>query len=295
MSNEIFKKNLNDFYSAVSLIQFYQRLIKKNIKKELIESHDTLNNLSNIDDEDIKTLHGQSIDAFFFYNPITGHIQPYECKRTLINEKENIIHFHKNKQYQWLLAEAYELFEDYVESLYACCGYTDKSFWQLADYGTISIDEIDGKDYSWFLKRARDRKGGIKEILAQFRKKIPELENIEKNNSTGLNLRLSISLIENLRHIIVHKNGMVTSKDNFIKKVLSESGLTNNNDAKNVINSFFGQNEYENLIVLLEQFMLNSPAISIETNRHEHLVGDLIGYTYLLHKLVVEKFFPIEE
>jgi hypothetical protein len=99
-----------------------------------------------------------------------------------------------------------------------------------------------------------------------------------------VNLKVAIELIENLRHIIVHKSGIVSNRDAFLESILKKSGVWNNGkyevEYKNFVEVFFGGNEYKNIIFLLEITHLEDPFTSY--NRYEHLTGYLMAYATLI-------------
>jgi len=71
-------------------------------------------------------------------------------KKLSVEDHKLSVFLHKNKQYQWLLSEAYEEFEDCLKYLYAYAGSIDINFWPLADYGNISLNELPKKPFKWF-------------------------------------------------------------------------------------------------------------------------------------------------
>ena len=52
----------------------------------------------------------------------------YGYKERRLEDQKRAVWRHKNKQYQWLLAEAYELFEDFIESAYGFAGFYRPKF-----------------------------------------------------------------------------------------------------------------------------------------------------------------------
>ncbi|MFA6196564.1 MAG: hypothetical protein WC656_07950 [Sulfurimonas sp.] len=127
---------------------------------------------------------------------------------------------HHNKQYQWLLVEAYEAFEDYLSRLYAYVGYKDNTFWFAKDFGDISIDELKIKDLKWFENRVENKEKKPESIYIHFRKKMPLIELFEKNNPQNIDYKFKILLISKLRHQIVHTKGTISDIDKFTEKIL---------------------------------------------------------------------------
>jgi len=197
-----------------------------------------------------------SIHNLFFRTAKNNMPYFFGNKKSSLEDMKIAVILHKNKQYHWLLAEAFEAFEDFIEEAYAFAGFKDKNFWPLSDYGNISLSELDEKDFEWFVFQAKKKRDRPQSILNHFRNKLPRLQLIEMDNDFGVNLRLAIVLIEQLRHQIVHVGGTVQDKGEFVEEVLKKSGLYNNGkfdtQHKDFIESFFGSNDFQNTISLLE-------------------------------------------
>ena len=61
-------------------------------------------------------------------------------------QTSNDVFFHYNKQMQWFLVEAYEIYEKFIENLYSLMGYLDNDFWNLSDFGEIQFNDILNKN-----------------------------------------------------------------------------------------------------------------------------------------------------
>ena len=268
-------------------IELFHRATKNIAKKELIKLNEYANNLKSNPElqEHSKSLHNMS-----FYDLKTGDNIFYGFKELSVGDRYLHVLLHKNKQYQWLLAEAYEEFEDFIENIYAFYGSINNSFWPLKDYGSISLSELNEKNYDWYLEQARKKKDTPKSILNRFRKQFPELTKVEVNNKLDTNLSLVITLVEKLRHIIVHKGGSVDNKNEFIKLVTQESGLYNNGNINpqhiELINQFFGENEYENLITVLEVRVQPEIPLDIYVSLFGKLTNYLMAYAFFLCKQI---------
>ncbi len=283
--------NLNqiwvNFTDRMSEIELFHRAAKSSANNELKIINEYSKSLK--DNNELREL-SSSKHNLLFYDVRTGETRFYNQKELSLEEQFLDVLLHKNKQYQWLLAEAYEEFEDFVENVYAFYGSVNNSFWPLKDYGNIRLSELSEKDYSWYASQARKKSGTPQNILNLFRKNFPELESIEVKNALSTNLSLAIILIEKLRHAIVHTGGKVENKVDFIRLVTEKAGLYNNGniaaDHLNLVNLFFGENEYENLITILE--ISTQPEIPIDT--HFSLFGKLtnylMAYAFLLYEFV---------
>ena len=58
-----------------------------------------------------------SFQNMAFTNPINGKAVFYGKSEKTIDEKITSVFLHRNKQYCWLFAEAYELFEDFIQTI----------------------------------------------------------------------------------------------------------------------------------------------------------------------------------
>jgi hypothetical protein len=265
----------------IAQIYLYQHVAKSLSEKEMMELENFSKTLQN---DGVEEEHSLSYHNMFFLDARTGQHRFFGRRIRSLEDRQRELMLHKNRQYQWLLAEAYEAFEDFLVYTYAYVGMNDPDFWQLKDYGNISLNEIEGKEFQWFVSQIKDKKRDIPaSILNQFRKKIPGLESTETNNNLEINLKLAITLIEKLRHSIVHTSGE-TNRANFIKIVLAAAGLENNGNHKEddvlFIEYFFGREEYENTICLLEVPL--DDRLGTYHDRFKKLCGYLLSYSCLI-------------
>jgi hypothetical protein len=133
---------------------------------------------------------------------------------------------HTNRQHQWFLAEAYELFEEFVKHAYAFMGMNDPTRWPIRDFGGIQLDEVQSKDYQWFLKQARAKGDTPLSMLRQFRKMLPRMASVESNNRYNCDLRVAVTLVGQMRHQIVHAKGIIPDKKAFAEKMIRKLGYS---------------------------------------------------------------------
>lgn len=232
----------------------------------------------------------RSIHNMYFQDARSGKPKTYSQETRTLQQRRLDVLLHKNKQYQWLLAEAYEEFEDFLENLYALYGSANHAFWPLNDFGSISLSELPGREYSWFVERAKKKKNIPQSILNRFRQKFPELECIERENAFGVHLSVAITLIEQLRHIIVHRGGNVENKEEFICSVAQAAGVYNNGNIPQthlaLINRFFGNSDYSNMIAILEIPVHPNIPLDIHVSLFSVLTGYLMSYAFLLYEFV---------
>ncbi|WP_310557681.1 hypothetical protein [Flavobacterium sp.] len=228
-----------------------------------------------------------SVDFFLIQDIKSGETIRYKNIRSTVDENIKQIVLHKNKQYQWILTESFEIFREYLIKSYAYLGYKDKNIWQLKDYGSIVLSELESKDYSFFLEQAKTKKDIPDSILTKFRNVFPEYKNLEICNKLEKNLRFEINVIEHFRHIIVHCGGQTTEKEILIEKILKKSGLWNNGkydkEKYDFISSFFPLKESNDLIILLEIELNNKDGFP---NKYDdilyNLISSLTSISYLI-------------
>nr|WP_314622651.1 hypothetical protein [uncultured Noviherbaspirillum sp.] len=209
------------FAKTLTEIEFYHRTAFQTAQREL----DILHNPIKYRNEFLNTnLSDVSMHQMHFFHAETGD----QCKfgdtvRTLDIRKIDVT-LRLNKQYQWLLAEAYEALESLIKHVYAFCGHRDQNTWPLLDFGNILFSELHEKDFEWHYTRIKEKKS-IFEILKQIRKIYPNFKSLETDNALNINLHYQIILIGQLRHVIVHQGGNLTDIDSFISKVFEPAGI----------------------------------------------------------------------
>ncbi|ARK54914.1 hypothetical protein BOC36_18645 [Burkholderia pseudomallei] len=279
MDIEPYNSRLEKFFNEVAVLQHYQRL-SANIAKQTIGALQARDNdLASLDSESREIL-GSSVSLFSFYSPYTGIIHPYSHKKLNLKETAKLVHLHKNKQYQWLLVEAYELFEDFVVSLY------EFTRGESADFRL-------SKDRDAIVPRGELKKK-VPQIIDMFRKKLPELAKIEVENKTDTNLRLHICMAEKFRHIIVHKNGKTIDPESMVDEILKRANLASDKArepaAKAAISNYVGVNEAAGLIILVEQPVFNYGGIAMDINRHENLLNSLLAHALVMSQSLINHF-----
>lgn len=55
----------------------------------------------------------RSMNNMFYYSLRTGNATAYGAKHLFLSDQISAAHLHRNRHYQWVLAEAYEGFEDF--------------------------------------------------------------------------------------------------------------------------------------------------------------------------------------
>lgn len=285
----------SDFSGRMAEIELMQRSIKSSAQEEmkvLNQFYAQFSNNPELRDASI------SMHNMIFRNARSGKTSSYQHKEQSIKDHQLGVLLRKNRQYQWLLAEAYEEFEDFIHLLYAYCGYSDPNFWPLADYGKIKRADIASMDFQWYLNQSNGKKGGPRSILQAFRQAFALLPGAETKNHIQLNLAFAIVVIEKLRHIIVHNAGKTSDQEAFIELVAKDAGVLNNGkvteESRDFIAQFFGEDQYANMVALLEVRVRPELPFDIHVCRFGILSGVLMSYAYLLVEMVKVYVHPRE-
>lgn len=246
-----------NFKSRMVDIEFSRRELKKIHEKALREAINDVDYLKKISDKSERIY--KSLHAMFFNHPDTGFSTPYGFKEQTPEEKVEHIKIQLNKQYCWLLVEAYEEFEDFLEHVYARVGYLSPEAWPMTDFGGISIRDIKLKPLDWFINQSRSKKNGSRGIVNQLNKEFPEIKELCENNKNIGNIAFQLIVIEKMRHIIVHNRGQVKDRNKFTEIILKDFGISSNsqstNDFKSIITYYLVKIKpsSEDIIYLLDR------------------------------------------
>ncbi|AWY01577.1 hypothetical protein A8139_17610 [Marinomonas primoryensis] len=155
----------------------------------------------------------------------------------------------------------------------------------------MTSEELKKKDFSWFEFEAQSTEIKFKDIINKFKKNLP-MKSLE-NNILNISYDFEIKVIEQMRHIIVHKKGVVDNKVRFKNKVLKELGVSEKSDKADEffkqINLYFGKKDCnkncnKNCIFLLEFYK----------NKHKYIdvLGELrqslMSYVYFTYTNIIE-------
>ncbi|WP_291590069.1 hypothetical protein [Comamonas sp. UBA7528] len=272
-----YSSRLEKFFDQVAVIQHYQRL-SANVAKQTIADLQARDRDLTLLDSETHELLGHSINVFSFYSPYTGMISPYSHARLTPKEMARLVHLHKNKQYQWLLVEAYELFEDFVVSLYELVRRDHTHFRLSKDANAVMPPS--------------ELKKKVPLIIDMLRKKLPELAKIEVNNQINTNLRLHSRMAEKFRHVIVHKNGKTDNVETMIEDILNWANLAGDKArgpaARAHVASYIGGGDVAGVIVLVEQPIFQADGLTMNINRHENLVNALMSHALVMSQSLVD-------
>ena len=278
---------LSTFTNKLVDINNYQSFVKDATKRSFNHYQEQIERTKELDIGDMA-----SANRLFSRDIENGDLLTLGGKNNSYDDLVQTVELHNNKQYQWLLVEAYEAFEDYINELYAYIGWKDNTFWVAKDFGNISIDELEEQDLEWFKKRVQAKQGTPESIYKQFRLKMKILKLLEKKNSQNIDYNFKIILIAKLRHIVVHNRGVIKDLDKFIETIFSEIGISQNGQNaekyKSSILFYIGTTvDSENIVLLLErehELVEGFPLMTYH-DRLGNLIKELASYSILLRNL----------
>lgn len=186
----------------------------------------------------------------------------------------------RNRQYQWMLVEAFEEFKIYIEEQSSLICESAK---------------VSSKVRDEFKKKIENQRDSPSCLLNSMRSYLEGFSRSESRYGSDLNLRFAYTLVRVLREYIVHKRGLVVSVEEFTNRVIKDSGISEREgDLTNHIRSFFGNGIYENTILLIEKPAIGAVNIGAYVNDFKVLSGYLLNYSDFLMKFLMDNEY-IEE
>jgi hypothetical protein len=280
----------NNYSDKIAQLHLYQRAMKELATAEIKKLNEYAVSFS--DKPEILEL-SSSYNNMYFYAARDGEAKLYAHKKSSVEDRIESVYLHKNKQYQWLLAEIYEVYEDFLEEIYAYIGSKDNSLWPLIDFGNVRLSDLKNKDFEYYLTQAKKKDDIPHSILNSIRQSFPDYYKLETENKLNKNIRLLIVLVEKLRHIIVHCGGVVKDKKEFIELVIRKAGFFNDGKYKkeyyDFIEGFFGAEQYSTTISLLEIRVMPELPILAEVDRFEILSNILSASAYAICEEINKK------
>jgi hypothetical protein len=184
-----------------------------------------------------------SISNFLYYSPSSGEPAMLGAKKTNVDELMERNTLHQLKMYQWLLAEAYEVFEEFLVTAYAYCGLEGNGIWKRPDNWKHEGSQ-DIQDYD----TVRKPYGQLK----AFRECSQHFARYEMESPTGTNYKVVFVLIEKLRHRIVHNGGYCKDVKLLVDKMQAELKGVDMKKVRGYVESYFILHRGDKLIDLLE-------------------------------------------
>lgn len=184
-----------------------------------------------------------SISNFLYYSPSSGEPAMLGAKKTNVDELVERNSLHQLKMYQWLLAEAYEAFEEFLVTAYAYCGLEGISIWKRP-----KVWKYEGSQDIQHYNSERKPYGQLR----AFREGSQHFAHYEMNSPTGTNYKVVFVLIEKLRHRIVHHRGYCKNVKLLVDKMQAELEGVDIKKVGGYVESYFILHRGDKLIDLLE-------------------------------------------
>lgn len=270
------------FAETMTQICLYQRTVKTQSDmelKELIEQKEIRSQRS--------LLSGvRSVNRMHFHKALTGELDSFGGSNQTIDECISATIIHKNKQYQWLLAEAYEAFDKFLTHSYVFLGIEQFGVWPLSDYGNNRLSDLKLMDWNARLELIKNKQSKVTHILTQLRKCFPEFAKAETSNALQINLKVLVVMCQKFRHHIVHDGGYINDPDHLTKKILDEATIIGKaRDAQEgFIRSYMGQHDGRTVVSLLEIASEDSPLSGLGAHYDicDQLLKFLVSYAHLI-------------
>ena len=247
---------LNQFKSVASKVFSAQH-------EEVTKAHEALPEWS------LRRTEGSSY-FLHYQSPSTGSDLLVSQKSYQLNDELELSSLQKLKIYQWLLVDAYEVFEDFVVEAYAYCGLKGLSIWVQPD-GWARDDK---RDIEAYIKAPF--KGKVRtphRQLKAFRQGSQHFAKYETENRVGRNYRVVLVIIEKLRHAVVHFGGYCENLKSFQDKVQADLADMDIKAVRKYIDTHFMHHEGSNLVDLFE-----FPACDRNGNPNGGFHDPMLGY-----------------
>ncbi|MCX2708343.1 MULTISPECIES: hypothetical protein [unclassified Pseudomonas] len=192
-----------------------------------------------------------------YSSPSTSEEVTVKTKTYKLEDQIELNTLHKLKTYQWLLAEAYEAFEDFIDLVYADCGRRGSNLWVRPD--GWKHDGSNNLDHYYNIRRKT--KGTPYVQLKALRERSSHFREFEIKE--GNNYRIVFVLIEKLRHLIVHEGGYCLNFETLMQSIQRELNGMSMKDVRPYVESYFIPHREALLIDLLEYPVEDGPGAVI--------------------------------
>lgn len=244
MADDYLREEFDKFATKLSQLNLYQSEANKIYTKHhqsILDSH------SQLPEWAMELKHGKK-HFFHFSSPSSGEDLYHDSPPQMLEDKLEFNTLQKLKTYQWLLVEAYEAFEDFVESAYAFCGLIGLSIWVRPD----DWNHGSSTDIRHYMKPPKGKDRTPYAQLKAFRQGSKHFAEFETGRTTGTNYRVILVLIEKLRHYIVHDGGYYKDAGTLAGKVQKELPGMDMKSVMSFVNSYFVPHGHSQIIDLLE-------------------------------------------
>lgn len=228
----------------------------------------------------------RSASRMYFRKALTGEHDTFGGATRTIDECIAATFVHKNKQYQWLLAEAYEAFDKFLTHSYIFLGMEQFDVWPLSDYGNNRLSDLESMNWNARFELIKNKQSKATHILTQLRKCFPVFAAAETSNALEINLKVLIVMCQKFRHHIVHDGGYINDPDHLTKKILDEATVVGKErDAQEgFIRSYIDQHDGRTGVNLLEIASEESPLSGLGAHYDicDQLLKLLVSYAHLI-------------
>jgi hypothetical protein len=208
-------------------LQIFQSAIRTTTRRAIAQS---LRNAARLEAQG-RTDNSYSLHNMHFRSLVDGtHILYAKSLRSSEDIRRDM-HLHENKQFRWIVVEAYEAYEDFIEVCYASAQHLGESLWKTEEVRRAEREAGQSPaTLEALLKVASDNRitGDAHKKITRFRAHYSELQAAEARRAIGDGPNFLLPLVELLRHVIVHNAGNVASRARFEERVLSRAGVLNN-------------------------------------------------------------------
>lgn len=241
--------------------QSFTNSLFKNLahKTKLLEDNNIIMKRSDWTEHTFSATH-----ILLFKDYTNGTLAPLKTSHFNINDSDRIEAEIKNRIYQLLLLNAFEAFEAYLKN---------------ANLLLNKLENVNGFSPTKFIVKLHNTIPVVS-LIIKIRNESDSSRFLDE-----LNLFLTFSLIEQLRHQITHTSGYAKNKSDFIDKWLRRIGSYRNgrieSEAMNYLDYYFGANEYENWVCLTE--VSDKDSQFRYDDRLGALVRELTSYIIFIH------------
>lgn len=179
----------------------------------------------------------------------------------------------ENRVYQWILVEAYEIFLHSLRQIYAWQGQWDKGSWTKKQR-----DKLDKKPNSSFDEVATQIP--LKELLIGMERNLPDaFKRAVNGKGKMVNLRLAITMISELRHIVVHRRGVGTNSQDFFARIFNDTGIRESEKHAQILNQFLSEHgDFFDVVLHPKILKKTFPNIRSSHNSFEEIMQYLFSY-----------------
>lgn len=278
-----------DFAENMTQICLYQRTVKSQTDLELKVL---------FEQKEIKSKRSifsevRSANRMYFHRVLSGELDVFGGSIQTVDQCIAAAIAHKNKQYQWLLAEAYEAFDKFLTHSYVFLGIEQFNVWPLSDYGNNRLSDLESMNWNARLDLIKNKPSKVSHILTQLRKFFPEFAKAELSNSLNINLKVLVVMCQKFRHHIVHDGGYINDPKHLTNKILDEASVNGKarEDQERFIRSYIDQRDGRTLVCLLEVMSDEYPlsGLGMHYDICDQLLKLLVSYAHLIKEFSIAR------